>query len=67
MTSSARRTYTMLRLWTPIMDSIRRFGLHPPQEETRADDQAMVDIDLLERRTGGLDGKPGRRSAVVPD
>ena len=39
-----RRTYTMLRLRNPIMDSIRRFGLQPPQEETQPDDQGMVDL-----------------------
>ena len=39
-----RRLYTMLRLWNPIMDSIRRCGLPPPQEETPPDGQGMVCI-----------------------
>ena len=29
-----RRVFKVLRLRTPIMDGIRRFGLHPPQEDT---------------------------------
>ena len=32
-----RRVYMMLRLRDPIMDGIRRFGLHPPQEGTLPD------------------------------
>ena len=32
-----RRVYTMLRSLDPIMDGIRRFGLHPPQEDTLPD------------------------------
>ena len=39
-----RRTYTTLRLQNPIMDGIRRFGLHPPQEETLPDEQGTVDM-----------------------
>ena len=32
------------RLRNPIMDGIRRFGLHPPQEETQPGDQGIVDL-----------------------
>ena len=32
-----KRVYTMLRLRIPIMDSIRKFGLHLPQEDTSPD------------------------------
>ena len=39
-----RRTYTMLRLRNPIMDSIRRCGLHPPSEETPPDGQGTVNM-----------------------
>ena len=38
------RTYTMLRLRNPIMDGIRRFGLHPLQEETQTNGQGMVHL-----------------------
>ena len=38
------RLYTMRWLPNPIMDSIRRFGLHPPQEETQTDDQGTADL-----------------------
>ena len=34
----------MLRLQNRIMDSIHKFGLHPPHEETRVDDKGLVDI-----------------------
>ena len=42
VTSKARRMYTMLRLRNPIMDSIRRFGLHLLQKETPPDGQCTV-------------------------
>ena len=37
-----QRTYTVLRLRSPNMDSIRKFGLHPLQEETPPDEQSVV-------------------------
>ena len=39
-----RRAQTMLRLRNLIMDSIRRFGLRLPQEETQTDDLGRVDV-----------------------
>ena len=39
-----RRVYTMLRLRNRVMDGIRWFGFHPPQEETLPDEQGMVDM-----------------------
>ena len=41
-----RRVCTMLRWRNPIMDGIRRFGLHPPQEETLPD-EGMGDVTSL--------------------
>ena len=59
--------HTVLRLWKPIRDGIRRFGLHPPQEETPPDEQYTGGFDFLQRDTDCLVGKPGRRSTIVPD
>ena len=42
-----RRENTMLRLRNPIVDGIRGFGLHPPQEETLPDEQGTVDVSSL--------------------
>ena len=42
--SDGRRVHTMLRKRTPIMDSIRRCGLHPLPEEVLPVGQSMVDM-----------------------
>ena len=49
-----------LRLRKPIMDGFRRFGLHPPQEETQPDDQDMVDCTSCTDTLFGKIGKPDR-------
>ena len=49
--------HTMLRKRNPIMDIIRRRGLHPP-EETPPVGQGMVDM----RHSDGLIWQSGRRS-----
>ena len=36
-----RRVCIKLRLQNPIMDGIRRFGLHPPLEETLPNERGM--------------------------
>ena len=56
----------MLKLQNRIMDSIRKFGLHPPHEETRVDDKGLVDIFSFRNYSDGYIGKRGRRSTLVP-
>ena len=51
-----RCTYTMLKLRNPIMDGIRRFGLHPPREKTQPDDQGMVDLTSFTDTQSALSG-----------
>ena len=48
----------MLRLRNPVMDGIRRFGLHPPLEETLQDEQGVVDMTSLRDTLIALPGNP---------
>ena len=42
-----RSVHTMLRLRSPIMEGIRRIGLHPPQEDTLPDPRPSRSYDFL--------------------
>ena len=58
---------TMLRLRNPFTDGIRRFGLHPPQEETQTDDQGIVDMTFLRETLVALSGNQAAEAQLYQD
>ena len=59
-----RRVYTMLRFRNPIMDGIRWFGLHPPQEDTLPEPRDSRDMTSFKDTLIALSGD--RRRTIVP-
>ena len=61
-----RRKHTLVTLRNPIMDSIRRLGLHLRQEEMPPDRWTRhCKYGLLRRHSDSYIGKPGCRSTTV--
>ena len=66
MTEQGRLIHTMLRLRNPIMDSIRRVGLHRLREETQTDDQGMVDLTSFADALLALSGNQTVGAQQIP-